>query len=118
MNFNNVSNNQYSIPPVHSIKSDEMETMITSANTMPITTRPVHQPSFSKNRTNNMPPNYLRQVYMGNQSASHGSLTESFIKSRASFSPTYMHNEVTTRYNMISKIPLMLSQIKKVNITA
>ena len=60
----------------------------------------------------------VRKVYNNQQSSSHGSLTESFIRSRASLSPAYMQNEVATRYNMISSIPVILPQIKKVNITA
>ena len=56
---------------------------------------------------------YEISVNINNQSASNGSLTESFIRSRASLSPSYFHNEISTRYNMISAIPLKLTQLKK-----
>ena len=113
MILNNFTNNQYSIPSVRSLKPLADQTMVGSANSMPNINRPVLQPNFPKKLSNNIPPNFIRQAYTSNQSSSHGSLTESFIRSRASFSPSYMHNEITTRYNMISAIPLTLTQIKK-----
>ena len=78
-----------------------------------LTNRAVIEPNVIRKSSNNIPPNYLRQVYMGSNSSSNGSLTESFIRSRASFSPNYMHNEITTRYDMISAIPMNILQIKK-----
>ena len=55
----------------------------------------------------------LDMLYINNQTASNGSLTESFIRSRASLSPSYFHNEIVSRYNMISTVPKNLTQLKK-----
>ncbi len=84
-----------------------------SANIMPTNNRVVAETGVTKRPLNNTPPNFIRHVYINNQSASNGSLTESFIRSRASFSPSYFHNEISTRYNMISAIPLKLTQLKR-----
>ena len=66
-----------------------------------------------KKALNNAPPNFIRHVYVNNQTASNGSLTESFIRSRASLSPSYFHNEIVTRYNMVSAVPKNITQLKK-----
>jgi len=110
---NQVNSNSYSIPSINAVKALTKETVVRTANSMPINNRIVNEANVSRNITNNIPPNYLRQVYAGNQRSSHGSLTESFIRSRASLSPAYMHNEVSARYDMISTIPMNLTQIKK-----
>ena len=73
----------------------------------------VSETGVSKRALNNTPPNYIRHVYINNQTASNGSLTESFIRSRASLSPSDFHNEIVTRYNMISAIPKDLTHLKK-----
>ena len=59
------------------------------------------------------PPNFIRHVYTNSLTPSNGSLTESFIRSRASLSPSYFYNEIVTRYNMISVIPKDLTHLKK-----
>jgi hypothetical protein len=110
---NSINTYQYSIPPVNTLKPLIAESVIGSANNVPIINRAVIAPNVIRKSSNNIPPNYLRQVYMGSNSSSNGSLTESFIRSRASFSPNYMHNEITTRYDMISAIPMNILQIKK-----
>jgi hypothetical protein len=110
---NSINTYQYSIPPVNALKPLIAESVIGSANNVPIINRAVIAPNVIRKSSNNIPPNYLRQVYMGSNSSSNGSLTESFIRSRASFSPNYMHNEITTRYDMISAIPMNILQIKK-----
>ena len=110
---NSINTYHYSIPPVNARKPLIAESVIGSANNVPIINRAVIAPNVIRKSSNNIPPNYLRQVYMGSNSSSNGSLTESFIRSRASFSPNYMQNEITTRYNMISAIPMRLFQIKK-----
>ena len=112
---NNVINNQYSIQPTNASVPLSKETVSNSANTMPINSRIVQEPNVLKRANNNVYPNYIKKLYINNQSASHGSLTESFIRSRSSLSPTYMHNEIVVRYNMISSIPLNLNDIKKLN---
>ena len=73
----------------------------------------VSETGVPKRALNNSPPNFIRHVYVNNQSASNGSLTESFIRSRASLSPSYFHNEIVSRYNMISSVPKNLTQLKK-----
>ena len=112
MIINNV-HNPYGINEVYTSKPLKNETSSLSANIMPINNRVVEETGVSKRPLNNMPPNFIRHVYVNNQSASNGSLTESFVRSRASLSPSYFHNEISTRYNMISAIPLTLTQLKK-----
>ena len=81
---------------------------------MPTTNLRIVQESHATKRAlNNAPPNFIRFAYSNNQAPSNGSLTESYIRSKASLSPTYFHNEIVTRYNMVSKMPLNLMQIKK-----
>ena len=116
--LNNITNSQYSIPTVNALKPLVEETSYVSANAMPITKRAIQEPNVLKKTNNNVYPDFIRKLYNNNQSSSNGSLTESFIKSRASLSPAYMQNEIATRYNMISSMPVILSQIRKVNITA
>ena len=107
------SQNPYSISNVYTSQPLKSETSSITANTMPIKNRIVSETSVTKRPLNNAPPNFIRHVYVNNQSSSNGSLTESFIRSRASLSPSYFHNEISTRYNMISAIPLILTQLKK-----
>ena len=113
MVLNNITNNQYSTPPISVARQLNNEAITNSANTVPNISRPIQEPNVLRKSSNNVYPNFIRQVYSNNQSSSHGSLTESFIRSRASLSPTYMHNEITTRYEMISTIPRVFSEIKK-----
>ena len=112
MIVNNVQN-PYGINEVYASKPLKNETSSLSANIMPTNNRIVAETGVTKKPLNNTPPNFIRHVYINNQSASNGSLTESFIRSRASLSPSYFHNEISTRYNMISAIPLTLNQLKK-----
>ena len=112
MIVNNVQN-PYGINEVYASKPLKNETSNLSANIMPTNNRLVAETGVTKRPLNNAPPNFIRHVYVNNQSASNGSLTESFIRSRASLSPSYFHNEISTRYNMISAIPLKLTQLKK-----
>ena len=113
MILNNIANNQYPTQPISVARQLNNEASANSANTVPNIARYIHEPNVLRKASNNVYPNFIRQVYSNNQSSSHGSLTESFIRSRASLSPTYMHNEITTRYEMISAIPRVFSEIKK-----
>ena len=113
MIVNNIAPNPYSANYIKTAQPLRGEAADTSANTVPINQRVVFESNALKRPLNNVPPNYLRHTYISNQSASSGSLTESFIRSRASLSPAYTHNEIATRYNMISAIPMKLIQIKK-----
>ena len=115
MYVNNQTNNQYSIPSVSAIKTLNKDTSSISASTMPITNKAIQETNVLSRSYNNVHPNFLRGLYNNDKNASSGSLTENFIRSRASLSPTYMQNEIATRYNMISLIPDTLSQIRKVN---
>ena len=112
MNINN-SQNPYSINEIYSSRPLRNETSSLSANSMPTNNSIVSETSVAKRPLNNAPPNFIRHVYINNQTASNGSLTESFIRSRASLSPSYFHNEIVSRYNMISAIPKDLTQLKK-----
>ena len=112
MIVNNVQN-PYGINEVYASKPLKNETSSLSANIMPTNNRIIAETGVTKRPLNNTPPNFIRHVYINNQSASNGSLTESFIRSRASLSPSYFHNEISTRYNMISAIPLKLTQLKE-----
>ena len=105
--------NPYRINKIYDSKPLKSETSSLSANSVPTNNRIVSETGVTKRPLNNAPPNFIRHVYINNQSSSNGSLTESFIRSRASLSPSYFHNEITTRYNMISAIPLDLTQLKK-----
>ena len=109
----NNSQNPYAINEVYASKPLRNESSSLSANSMPTNNRIVTETAVTKRALNNTPPNYIRHVYVNNQSASNGSLTESFIRSRASLSPSYFHNEIVTRYNMISAVPKNLTQLKK-----
>ena len=105
--------NPYSINEIYASKPLRNESTSLSANSMPTNNGIVSETSVTKRPLNNTPPNFIRHVYVNNQTASNGSLTESFIRSRASLSPSYFHNEIITRYNMISAIPKDLTQLKK-----
>ena len=109
----NNSQNPYNISNVYSSKPLNNESSGYTANSMPTKGRIVTETGVTKRALNNEPPNFIRHVYVNNQAASNGSLTESFIRSRASLSPSYFHNEIVTRYNMISAIPKDLTHLKK-----
>ena len=109
----NNSQNPYSINKIYASKPLRNESSSLSANSMPTAGRIVTETGVTKKALNNEPPNFIRHVYVNNQTASNGSLTESFIRSRASMSPSYFHNEIVTRYNMISSVPKNITQLKK-----
>ena len=109
----NNSQNPYAINEIYASRPLRNESSSLSANSMPTNDRIVNETSVTKRPLNNTPPNFIRHVYLNNQTASNGSLTESFIRSRASLSPSYFYNEIATRYNMISVIPKDLTQLKK-----
>ena len=112
MNVNNLQN-PYNIIGVYGSQNLKSESSSLFANSMPTKNRIVSEPGVTKRPLNNAPPNFIRHVYVNNQSASNGSLTESFIRSRASLSPSYFHNEIVTRYNMVSAVPKNITQLKK-----
>jgi len=109
----NNSQNPYAINEIYASKPLRSESSSLSANSMPTNNKIVSETSVAKRPLNNAPPNFIRHVYINNQTASNGSLTESFIRSRASLSPSYFHNEIVSRYNMISAIPKDLTHLKK-----
>ena len=111
--INNNLQNPYAINEIYASRPLRNESSSLSANSMPTTGRIVTETGVTKRALNNEPPNFIRHVYVNNQSASNGSLTESFIRSRASLSPSYFHNEIVTRYNMISSVPKNITQLKK-----
>tara|TARA_B100000212_G_scaffold340364_1_gene320760 strand:- start:1709 stop:2065 length:357 start_codon:yes stop_codon:yes gene_type:complete len=105
--------NPYAINKVYASKPLRNETSSLTANSMPTKGRVVTESGVTKRALNNEPPNFIRHAYVSNQTASNGSLTESFIRSRASLSPSYFHNEIVTRYNMISALPKNITELKK-----
>ena len=109
----NNTQNPYAINEIYASRPLKNESSSLSANIVPTNDRIVNETSVTKRPLNNNPPNFIRHVYVNNQTASNGSLTESFIRSRASLSPSYFHNEIVTRYNMISAIPKDLTHLKK-----
>ncbi len=109
----NNTQNPYAINSVYSSKPLNSESSSLSANSVPTKGRIVTETGVTKRALNNEPPNFIRHVYVNNQTASNGSLTESFIRSRASLSPSYFHNEVVARYNMISAVPQNITELKK-----
>ena len=109
----NNSQNPYAINEIYASKPLRNESNSLSANIMPTNNRIIPETGVTKRPLNNVPPNYIRHVYVNNQASSNGSLTESFIRSRASLSPSYFYNEIVTRYNMISMIPKNISELKK-----
>ena len=109
----NNSQNPYAINEIYASKPLRNESYSLSANSMPINDKIVSEASVMKRPLNNTPPNFIRHVYTNNQTPSNGSLTESFIRSRASLSPSYFYNEIVTRYNMISVIPKNITELKK-----
>ena len=112
MIVNNLQN-PYAINEIYASKPLKNESSSLSANSMPTNNRVISETGVTKRALNNSPPNFIRHVYINNQAASNGSLTESFIRSRASLSPSYFYNEIATRYNMISAIPKNLTNLKK-----
>ena len=111
--INNNLQNPYAINEIYASRPLRNESSSLTANSMPTTARIVTETGVPKRALNNEPPNFIRHVYVNNQSASNGSLTESFIRSRASLSPSYFYNEIVTRYNMISAVPNNITQLKK-----
>ena len=112
MIINNLQN-PHAINDIYASKPLSKESSNLSANSMPTNDKIVMETGVTKRALNNAPPNFIRHVYINNQSASIGSLTESFIRSRSSLSPSYFHNEIVSRYNMISTVPKNLIQLKK-----
>ena len=110
MNVNNLQN-PYTISGIYASQPLKNERSNLIANSMPTKDRIVSEPGVLKRPLNNAPPYFIRHVYVNNQSASNGSLTESFIRSRASLSPSYLHNEISTKYNMSSAIPVSLNRL-------
>ena len=111
--INNNLQNPYAINEIYASRPLRNESSSLTANSMPTKGRIVTETGVPKRALNNEPPTFIRHVYVNNQSASNGSLTESFIRSRASLSPSYFHNEIITRYNMISAVPNNITQLKK-----
>tara|TARA_A200000113_G_scaffold127855_1_gene115071 strand:- start:297 stop:653 length:357 start_codon:yes stop_codon:yes gene_type:complete len=109
----NDSQNPYVINKTYASTPLRNESSSLSASSMPTNDKIVMETGVTKRALNNAPPNFIRHVYVNNQSASIGSLTESFIRSRSSLSPSYFHNEIVSRYNMISTVPKNLTQLKK-----
>ena len=72
-----VNNNQnpYAINEIYASKPLRNESSSLSANSMPNNDRIVSETSVTKRPLNNTPPNFIRHVYVNNQTASNGSLT-------------------------------------------
>ena len=111
MNIPSPQNSNYA--GIYSLAPLRNQTTGSSASSMPKNETIVTEVNSNKRALNNLTPNYIKNIYLANQSASNGSLTESFIRSRASLSPAYFHNEKKTRYDMISSIPIKPLKIHK-----
>ena len=83
------------------------------ANSVPITDSYVRSISESHRQQNNLHHNYRKQLYSVYGAPSSGSTTESFLKSKSLNSPVYRHNEMSTKYNMISSVPMKLYKMQK-----
>lgn len=53
-----------------------------------------------------------KKIYSPKLAPSNGVSTEAFLKSRELFSPVYFHNEIVTRYLMISSMKTTSNQQK------
>ena len=83
------------------------------ANSVPITENYIKSISESQRQQNNLQYNYRKQLYSAYGAQSTGSTTESFLKSKSLNSPIYRHNEMSTKYNMISSVPMKLYKMQK-----
>ena len=83
------------------------------ANNMPITTKVVGDVKNSNRQQNNLHHNFRKQIYSPYLAPSSGSTTESFLKAKAITSSIYRHNEMSTKYYMISTIPIKLYNMQK-----
>src|SRR5210317_2252047 len=98
--------NQYSINTYNTNMSDIL------ANNMLNGLLRVAETQINRNIENNLKNTNLRQIYAPKLAPSSGSLTESFLKSRANMSPVYRFNEAATKYQMTSIAPIFLKQLK------
>ena len=85
---------------------------IGTANTMP-TTRIVGDIKNSNRQENNLHHNFRKQVFSPYLAPSNGSTTESFLKAKSIKSSIYRHNEMSTKYHMISAIPIKLYNMQR-----
>ena len=83
------------------------------ANSVPITDSYVRSIGEANRQQNNLHHNYRKQLYSVYGAPSSGSTTESFLKSKSLNSPVYKHNEMSTKYNMISSVPMKLYKMQK-----
>ena len=67
---------------------------------------------WSHRQQNNLHHNYRKQIYSVYGAPSSGSTTE-VLKSKSLSSPIYRHNEMSTKYNMISSVPMKLYKMQK-----
>ena len=83
------------------------------ANSVPITNRVVGDIKSLDRQENNLHHNFRRQIFSPYLAPSNGSTTESFLKAKAITSSIYRHNEMSTKYHMISAIPVKLYKMQK-----
>ena len=107
--------NTYNLNTVHNSQQNVVSNLprIPSANGVPITNQFISETQSINRQTNNLQPNYMKKVYSPYLSPSNGSTTESFLKSKISFSPAFQHNEKATRYQMVSEINQKLYKMQK-----
>ena len=80
---------------------------VDTANAMPINQhRTVNAVQNSLRSKEYIQKQNIREIYSSNLSPSSSISTEKYIKSRANFSPIFMHNEARTKYELISRIPM------------
>ena len=106
--------------PVNNIQNPEFSNLTTEfKNGTAIGMPPIHfhnrknSPISNINNVNVYNPDYNSvRRYSNTQSPSNGSSTEAFLKARITFNPVYMHNEASTRYQMISRIFITNNDLK------
>tara|TARA_B100001027_G_scaffold4966_1_gene3226 strand:- start:708 stop:1049 length:342 start_codon:yes stop_codon:yes gene_type:complete len=104
----NIVNPIFDIPNQNQILSNDI------AIGMPrVPTANLNYPVNPINNTNVFDPKYHgSKRYNPKGAPSHGSSTEAFFKSRNLFEPFFIHNEASTKYEMISKISKNSEEIR------
>ncbi len=93
---------------------------VDTANAMPTNELRVVDPIQKNFRSKEYAQNQnIREIYSKNLGPSNTFDTEKYLKSRATLSPIYMHNEARLKYEMISRVPLKKEDLNsQVNILA
>ena len=93
---------------------------VDTANAMPINNLRVVDPVNQNLRSKEYVQNHnIREIYSGNLAPSSSFSTEKFLKSKSILTPVFIQNEVKTKYEMVSRIPLKKEDLNsEVNVLA